>query len=681
MAADESTTTNLRISAMFERIVAKLGVDPQENILSIGNEVLLNSDAASVLIGHYKAGQTFISLRATVGQQYNHLISSSLFNASLVRLIEQSEAPFRCFNTEHIQTKIDPDLAEIMGESGHVAIRSEQFNQTERMFLLAVFNRSMIDQHELNELLTGALMMLIREEKLLQKEQLFQDEFGRYKAVFDHSNDGILIIDNQNVIIQANAKAFEIFGYSKDDFIGKRPQDLSPTRQADGELSDEKAQRVIREALEGIPQRFFWQHLKSDGSVFDLEISLGTSKNESGRLIYAMLRDMTNQKILERALTEAKVKAEEADQLKSAFLANMSHEIRTPLNAIIGFSEILMDAETSVEEKNEYTYLIHSAGKTLQQLIDDIIDISKIEAGQIRISKLEVDIHQVLDELLFTFTNLRNNQQKSHVELRLNKALRKGALLLETDPFRFKQIVSNLLSNALKFVDLGFIEFGYTASEASYVQFYVKDTGVGIEREKAHLIFERFGQIDSTYKRNLSGTGLGLAISKSLIELLGGKIWFDSEAGKGTTFYFTLPLKQHQSQIFASNQSQERNDWSDKVFLVVDDVQANFIFLKAMFKEANATVLWAKNGREAIDLAQKAPRIDLVLMDIRMPEMDGYEASSALRKLYPDLMIVAQTAFSEPEDFELAMQSGCNEYITKPISYTELFSLVTKLIK
>ena len=680
MAVEESIAMTQQIAALMVQLSEKSQDDPRLNMSFVCNKLGEIAQAVGLVCGTCDYQNANLSVNLTTG--LDGLSELPLFKPPLFfqQFFKDPKGTFVVLEERDFTPEVPDSFRAGEPEIKQMAFSSTVLNAKERLFMCLMLPGTNAPAQELKKLMAIGLTILTDLERQL-REHRFLIEFDRYKSVFDHANDGILIINKENTIIQANAKAFELFGYTENELIGQRPQDLSPAIQEDGELSDAKARRVISEALEGKPQRFLWQHLKKDGRVFYLEISLGTSEHESGQLIHALLRDITGQKELENELKQAMRKAEEADKLKSAFLANMSHEIRTPLNSIIGFSEILLDEETTEEEKLEYTQLISTAGKTLQQLIDDIIDVSKIEAGQIRIVKTEVDIHQVLDELFTTFNNLRQNNQKENIELRLRKPISDRNLLIHTDQFRFRQIMTNLLSNAMKFVDRGFIEFGYTLPEAGLLQFYVKDTGVGIEREKASVIFQRFGQIDSTYKRNLSGTGLGLSICKSLVELLGGQIWFDSEKEMGTTFYFTLPV----SEDIATNggsiyPDRPKLDWSDQVFLIVDDVQPNYLFLKAMLKETAATILWARTGKEAVDLVQNSTKIDLVLMDIRMPEMDGYEASKQIKMLFPDLPIIAQTAFSASEDLVLAKQSGCNDYITKPVSVIELLSSIKKLI-
>ena len=250
-------------------------------------------------------------------------------------------------------------------------------------------------------------------------------------------------------------------------------------------------------------------------------------------------RNLEEEQIL---LREAKEKAEESDRLKTAFLANMSHEIRTPMNSIIGFSELLSDDEITKEEIDNYVAHINIAGNSLLNLINDILDIAKIEAGQITIIQSDCNINALFNELYLTFTQQKEKLDKKELTIIYNDQPSKQHTI-NTDPQRLKQIMTNLLGNALKFTEKGFIEFGFDLVSADKYMFFVKDTGIGISPENQQLIFKRFSQVDGSHTRNYGGTGLGLSISKNLVELMGGKLWVDSVQGKGSTFYFTLPLK------------------------------------------------------------------------------------------------------------------------------------------
>jgi len=669
--------------ALFEEIRSEAGIHPLQNIELIIKKLQKATSASVVLFGILDKNSQLLQYR----RAYQH--------KSFVQMDTDHHSPIckRMLSDENQEVLVlhDIELKSLIADDLLLENKLLKFFAGYRMpisqdkdQLLCLFNYKHVKQPDEIVLLIKEIANLLKREELqYQNQQKQLEENEKYKIIFQHADNGIFLIDKHNIIIDCNPKVTKIFDCDRDELIGKSPQELSPKYQLDGISSEEKANYFVKLALSGKPQRFNWQHLKKNGQIFDAEVSLAASDWHTGTMILAFIRDVSEQRKIEKNLIDARVKAEEADRLKSAFLANMSHEIRTPLNSIIGFSDIMLDEETTSEEKDQFLQLISAAGKTLLQLIDDIIDISKIEAGQVRIATSSFDLHKVLDELLHTAQNEQKKCEKKHLELRLRKGVEKDVFLIETDPYRFKQIVMNLLTNALKFVDTGFIEFGYTKPEGGLIQFYVKDTGIGIERDKAHLLFKRFGQIDNTYKRNLSGTGLGLAICHSLIKLLNGKIWFDSEPEKGTTFYFTLPVDRKANILNLEDDvflGRIRRGWSDKTILVADDVEANFLFLKAVLKETKAKILWAKNGEEAIDMVRNQPDISLVLMDIRMPETDGYQAARAIKKISPTIPVIAQTAFTETEDQQKAIQAGCDDYIAKPISVVELLSIMNKLL-
>ncbi len=387
--------------------------------------------------------------------------------------------------------------------------------------------------------------------------------------------------------------------------------------------------------------------------------------------------------ISHKKLIEASDKADNANRLKSLSLASMSHELRTPLNSIIGFSDLLLDEDTTEEERGQFTKLIQTAGRSLMQLIGDIIDISKIEAGEVIIQKIDFNVNSFLQEVFLMFKYEKESRGKSNIELKLILSDQINDIHIETDAHRLRQVFSNLLTNSLKFIDEGYIEFGYSSISPTNIQFFVKDTGVGIGAEKKDIIFNQYGQGKDTYSRNREGTGLGLAISKSFVELLGGNIWVDSELDEGSTFYFTIPLSTDSSVNPTSfyNKFLEVQSvvWSNHTILVVDDVKQNFIYLKGLLNHTKANLLWVRNGKEAVDICREDKSIDMILMDLRMPVMDGFEASEIIKRERPDIFIVAQTAFSSPEFRKRCIDILCDGYLTKPIDYKELFSLLTRL--
>ncbi|MCF8331549.1 MAG: PAS domain S-box protein [Bacteroidales bacterium] len=394
-----------------------------------------------------------------------------------------------------------------------------------------------------------------------------------------------------------------------------------------------------------------------------------------------------NEELIEtnQELYKAKEKAEESDRLKSAFLANMSHEIRTPLNGILGFSDLLTMSDISQKQKLEYFSIIKKNGERLMRLIDDLIDISKIEADQVELEYKQTDLNQLLKELEAVF---QQQNDKEELEIKCSYSENGRNLIVMTDPNRLSQVMTNLLRNSMKFTAKGSISFGYKQEE-NYIKFYVKDTGVGINPEIQDVIFKRFRQGTTTLDRPYEGSGLGLSISQGIIELLGGDIWFDTERNKGTTFYFTLPLKDSKNINDEVQQETEDRDnhisdadeksLKGKKALLVEDDETSMILITQNLKDAGMEVIGARNGKQAVEYCDDYD-IDIVLMDVKLPVMDGYEATGEIKKNHPDIPVIAQTAYAMRGDKEKAIQAGCDEYVSKPINKENLINLINKLL-
>jgi PAS domain S-box-containing protein len=384
---------------------------------------------------------------------------------------------------------------------------------------------------------------------------------------------------------------------------------------------------------------------------------------------------------LEYELVKAKTKAEESDMLKTAFLANMSHEIRTPMNGILGFAEMLNDENLSEGNRKKYVEIINNNGKMLMNLIDDIIDFAKIEAGQIKILNQEFSLNSLLTQVHSSFLSESLRKEKNLVKLRIRKAFSNEDCFIQTDPNRLRQVLTNLVGNAFKFTQDGYIEFGYKLPENGFIEFYVKDSGIGIPADKINLIFERFVQADYSRSRKYSGSGLGLAISRGFIELLGGEMWAESEVDVGSTFYFTIPftpaLTKTQEEIERSKPKSEYN-WHNKCFLIAEDDKFSFKLLEGFLKKTNAEIVHAEDGIQAVDICRDNSRINLVLMDVQMPEMNGLEATKIIKQFRKTLPIIAQTANAIAEERQKCFEAGFDDFITKPINISELLSKIDK---
>jgi len=389
--------------------------------------------------------------------------------------------------------------------------------------------------------------------------------------------------------------------------------------------------------------------------------------------------DITERKQSEEELIQAKEKAEESDRLKSAFLSNMSHEIRTPMNAIMGFTQMLKDNKISEEERNSYIDIIEQSGKGMLGLLSDILDFSSIESGNLIIKNEEFNVDDYLDELFGRFQKELRLENKHDIKLHLSKPEIGQTVILNKDKLRLTQVLNKLFQNSIKFTNQGFIEIGYSLNEKS-IQFHVKDSGIGIKKEKLGIIFRRFRQADDERTRRYGGAGLGLAISKSVVEIMGGKIWAESLEGTGSSFYFSLPVSKiiKTSKHEDSDSAQTRKEQQDhsellgKTILIVEDETTNYLILETFLKKHKPEILWAKNGESAIDIARNRTDLDMILMDIRLPGINGMQATQAIRQFNSTIPIIAQTAFAFQDDVDRALKSGCNDLITKPIKQLAL---------
>jgi len=421
--------------------------------------------------------------------------------------------------------------------------------------------------------------------------------------------------------------------------------------------------------------------LKSGNKVLGvIVVQSYNNKNAFDKSSADLLEILANQisiyiekKKAEEELIIAKEKAEESDRLKTAFLQNMSHEIRTPLNSILGFSQLLNEETLKIEDVKNYSGYIQSGGKRLMKLIDNIIDISKIESGEVSIDYSAVNIPKLVDEVFdqFIIAAQSQNIELIHTNLTGNKNLQ-----IESDSFKLYQILTNLVGNALKFTKKGSVEIKYKFINNDII-FSVKDTGEGIYQKHIDKIFERFYQADISFSRGYEGAGLGLAICKGLIEILSGKIWVESEIGKGTTFYFSLPLKEVVQNIKAKEPG-DMKPLSAKIILVAEDDDSSFKFIEMLLEKEKIKVLRAVNGIEVLEICKNRNDISLILMDLKMPQMNGIDATKEVKKLYPYIPIIAQTAYAFSNDKELALEAGCNDYITKPIDKSKLFECINK---
>jgi CheY-like chemotaxis protein/two-component sensor histidine kinase len=348
------------------------------------------------------------------------------------------------------------------------------------------------------------------------------------------------------------------------------------------------------------------------------------------------------------------------------------------MNGIMGFSQILKDQEHPREKQRKFLDIIHSRTKHLLQIINDIVDVSKIEANQLSLNPQHFYLNDMLQELYSNYLDELRNTQKNQLQLDVSIGLSRDRSYIKSDENRIRQIMHNLLSNAIKFTPEGEIEFGYEDRSDNMLLFYVKDSGIGISPDKQELIFERFRQANDSKQKNNDGTGLGLTISQSLVKLLGGNMWVESQKGAGSVFYFTLPYQTREKQEKKEKEEPKEmmQDWSGKTLLIVEDDPTSLEYMKEIIRPTGASMILKENGRQALEAFGENPSIDLVLVDIRLPDINGVEITQRIKEKNPSIPIIAQTAYAMGEDRNKCLQAGCDDYISKPLDVNEFIEII-----
>jgi PAS domain S-box-containing protein len=546
--------------------------------------------------------------------------------------------------------------------------------------------------------------------RLCEKKVWGNLKTAQIASVFELITDGLWEWDIENNLFNFNSQFSEILGYRTGEITEQgnswihfiHPQNFAEVTEYFNKLLTQTCSDVQIE-FRSKCKNDTWKWLQLRGKVVDtdakglplrmvgIQTDLSyqkmvedTLKENERRLMQQNEELLTfNEELAEancqmqeinRQLIVAKEKAVESDKLKSAFLANMSHEIRTPMNGIVGFANMLNDPCLTRDAITQYVQIINSSSYQLLAVIDDIIDFSKIEAGQVNIAPAKLQLNTVLNELYSIFkVNI-----KAEIELKLHMALPNGLDEIFVDGVRLRQVLNNLIGNAIKFTPFGTIEIGYEV-KTDTIEFFVSDTGIGIAPEFRDKVFDRFFQVNSQENGKNSGTGLGLAISKAIIELMNGRIWVESSTGNGSVFKFEIPMvvaPENSKPIEYPSTFGQDYDWAGKTILIAEDEEINYIFLFELLSIHNCEVIWANNGEMALKICTENANVDLVLMDLKMPIMNGYEATRQIRKFRPNLPIIAQTAYALTEDRLKAMDAGCNNYVSKPIDKSSLLEMI-----
>ena len=581
-------------------------------------------------------------------------------------------------------------------------------------------NEEIASQNEeyeaLNEELNEKNTEVQKSNTELKKAKEKAEESEKYFRLLISNAPYAIFIQTNWKFAYVNYQAMELFGAEKaEELIGKPVME-----RFHPDFHDKVRKRIV-----GLNQEKLFQpnieeiYLKLDGTPVNVEVSAVPFRygGEDGALVF--VRDITDRKQAERQLQhnyeklvatekelktsneelqdlndrlkkqkkemeEAKEQAEESDRLKSAFLANMSHEIRTPMNSIMGFSELLQKKDTPKDKQKKFLDIIHSRTGHLLHIINDLVDVSKIEANQLTLEFQHFYLNDVMQELYSVFSNELESREKAHIQLRMSMGLNHEQSYIESDFNRFRQIMDNLLKNAVKYTREGTIEFGYEMQSENTLRFYVLDSGAGIPQDQQEHIFERFRQVGDSTARTQEGTGLGLTISKNLVEMMGGEMWMNSKEGEGSVFYFTLPYETKSNSENAETQQQETDvdESKDKTLLVIEDDPASREYLKELLEPHGFTLILCETGKDGYESFTNNPEIDLILLDLKLPDMDGLDIIRKIRSSSTNskVPVIAQTAYAMSGDAQKSINAGCNDYISKPIDINQLLEKISKFI-
>ena len=498
----------------------------------------------------------------------------------------------------------------------------------------------------------------------------------RFRKLIDTMPNGLAIylpVNNGDDFrfVDINKEAEKITNSSKKELIGHTLLEKFPNMK-NGPLI-KSLRKIHKDGLNIYLPPFFYKDKQREGwrenNIYKLK---------SGEII-AIFKDVTELKQIENKiykqnieLSQAKEKAEESERLKTAFLNNISHEIRTPLNGILGFLEFVIDPDFDTEEKNKLIKAINTSSDRLVNTITDIINISQIESSQLIANIYELPLNDLLKE---TYQSFSVESEISDLSFIYNPGLSNKEANFFTDREKLLGILTNLIKNAFKFTSHGEITFGYILKN-NMLEFFVKDTGIGIPENRQQAIFENFVQADIGDSRAFQGTGIGLSIAKAYVELLGGELWLNSKEDIGSEFYFTIPYKTTDKQSTKKNFDKTKKEYSNLTVLIAEDDEITNQYFETIFKDVFREIIFVKTGQQAIDTCKSNPEINLVLMDLKMPDTNGYEATKQIRIFNKDLIIIAQTAYAIDGDKEKAITAGCDDYITKPIKKEKLFGII-----
>ena len=516
------------------------------------------------------------------------------------------------------------------------------------------------------------------QKEIIAKQHFDSDKF--YEMLVQSANDGISFYDREGNLRFSNYAFYSMIGYDRDTYNTLNPPDLIHPEDQDYQMRREQAL---------VNNGFFETELRirhKSGHYMNLSTRSVIVRNDTGEVLGALTisRDITRLKQVHEELIKANIGAEASNRLKSNFLANISHEIRTPLNSVVGFSNLLLTNNLPNEVKEEYIEHINHNSEKLLQIIGDIIDLSRLESSQIEITYEEASLSTIVNEIIEEARQVIRRNEKSII-LNVKNHFEAIGDLIFTDRIWLKRVLNHLMDNAVKFTLEGSVEFSYLL-EGQNIVFKIRDTGIGINKENLGHIFEEFRQEFDGHHRPFEGLGIGLTLAKEVIERMGGKIFVQSEKGVGSEFSFSIPYRPAGSTKPKPTPAPVEHilkpiDWSSRKCLLVDDYKDVLIYLNRILTDTGVAILTARSGFEAIEIIKSNPDIDVVLLDMQMPEMNGIEATKEIRKIRKDIPIIAQTAFIFEDDKDIILEAGCDACLIKPIRREHLLTVMSSFVK
>jgi PAS domain S-box-containing protein len=547
---------------------------------------------------------------------------------------------------------------------------------------LKIINHQLLERNKEVSILNADLQHtneeLAGQKDLLTKKHTETDKF--YEMLVQSANDGISFYDRNWNLRYSNSAFYSMIGYDRNSYNSLNSNEL---------IYPEDRNYQVRREQSLVNNGFFETELRlkhKEGHYVTLSTRSVTVRSETGEVLGALTisRDITRLKKVHEDLINANIGAESSKKLKSNFLANISHEIRTPLNSVVGFSNLLLSDNLPKEVKEEYIEHINHNSEKLLQIIGDIIDLSRLESSQIQITYEEASLNLIVNEIIEEARQVIKRNEKPII-LNVKNHFEDSGDLIFTDKVWLKRVLNHLMDNAVKFTLEGSVEFSYLLENQNIV-FKIRDTGIGINKENLGRIFEEFRQEFDGHHRPFEGLGIGLTLAKEVIERMGGKIFVQSEKGVGSEFSFSIPYRpagSPKAAIMAAGAEHvvKTIDWSSRKCLLVDDNKDVLIYLNRILTDTGVIILTARSGFEAIEIIKITPDIDVVLLDMQMPEMNGIEATKEIRKIRKDIPIIAQTAFIFEDDKDIILEAGCDACLIKPIRRDHLLTVMSSFVK